>query len=142
MFIILIFTILFIFDVKCDENKVKFFGISSLTTLQLIDSILVHPDILEKLVIDTNFFRIDETSWLNKNFYVINLINFLKKNGFDDYQIFEINVEGFKDSKGMLSVKLYYDIISKKNKSKIMIDLDIIQPEAKWKINTIDILKQ
>ena len=110
---------------------------NSLSTLKLIDSILFNPDMLHDLAYDTNYIRLHPKSWLNKQFYIDNIIEFLKVNHFNDYKIDELNVEGYKDDEGLITEEFSIEIISIKTKRKIIFIFDIIQPEENWKINRI-----
>ena len=135
--IIFILTFFFIIGVRCEEKKESFFGTKSINSIPLVDSILSNPNILEQLVLDTNYFRIDSGDLLNKNYYVTNLIEFLKTNNFEKYKIEEFRVYGHIDIDGVISELLVFDIISIKTRRKIIIKLNIIQPEEKWKIKSI-----
>jgi hypothetical protein len=126
-----------LYQVKCDNMPVKFFKITSLSSLSLIDSILVNPNSLELLVNDTSNFRIYKSSLISKNGYLLKLIDYLKINKFNEYFIDRFGGEGFKDSTETISEKMYIEIYSKKNREQVYIFLDIILPEKQWKINDI-----
>ena len=141
LFLTLIFLIFCDYYIFANEEKKLPCGFSTLNSLQIIDSILNSPNIIEELIKDTNLVIINKNSWLTQKEYVNNLINFLKENEFINYEIQDVSATIVNESIDKFQGKLYVDIVQKVNRKKIIFIFIMNNQELKWKITSIDIFE-